>query len=51
VAVVGYANRDGAGFGAMARLGDRWSFIGKIEKPWDGRFEAGVAVVWTPRSR
>jgi hypothetical protein len=48
VAVIGYANKEQAGFAVVARKGEHWSFMGKLDKPWDGRWEYGAAVVWTP---
>lgn len=48
MAVIGYANQDEAGFAVVARKGEHWSFVGKLQKPWDNRWEYGAAVVWTP---
>lgn len=48
MAVVAYTNGHESGFGVVARLGEKWTFVGKLNKPWDGRLEYGVSVVWKP---
>lgn len=48
MAVIGYANQAEAGFAVVARMGEKWSFVGRLQKPWDNRWEYGAAVVWTP---
>jgi len=48
MAVVAYTDRVQSGFAVVARLGDKWTFVGKLNKPWDGRLEYGVSVVWKP---
>ena len=49
MAVVAYSDgQTQAGFAVVARLGEKWTFVGKLNKPWDGRLDYGVSVVWKP---
>lgn len=43
-AVVAYANGDSAKLAAVARVGEHWSVVGVLEKPYKGKLE-GEAVV------
>lgn len=49
MAVIAYSDgQTQAGFAVVARLGEKWTFVGKLNKPWDGRLDYGVSVVWKP---
>jgi hypothetical protein len=43
-AVVAYADMQGARLAVMARMGDAWSVVGVLEKPWKGQLAASAAV-------
>lgn len=44
-AIIGYATQDEAGLAVMARLKDGWSCVGRLDKPWNGKFEGSVSLV------
>jgi hypothetical protein len=46
-AVVAFADNGGAGLAVAARLGEGWSFVGKLERPWNGALEAEAQLRWT----
>lgn len=43
-AVIAYANLEAAGLAVMARLGDNWSYVASVDKPWHGALEAQTAL-------
>jgi len=44
-AIVAFVDRDQAGLAVMARLGKGWSFVGRLEKPFQGELGASVTLV------
>lgn len=48
MAVIAYSDGQTQARFAVARLGEKWTFVGKLNKPWDGRLDYGVSVVWKP---
>jgi hypothetical protein len=47
VAVVAYANTEGAKLAAFARIGAGFSFMGVLEKPYGKALQAEAALVWS----
>jgi len=47
IAVVAAANMTGATGAVMVRLGDEWSFVTTVSKPWRGSLGAEAAVRWS----
>lgn len=47
-AVLAVADKHGARLAVAARLGDSWTMVGVLEKPWQGelRAEAAVRFAW-----
>ena len=47
-AVVAFADNESAGLAVAARLGDQWSFVGRLDKSWKGPLEgqAQVRFMW-----
>lgn len=48
VAVVAYADFDKVRLGVIARMGDNWSFVGTLDKPWHGQLDGSAQIVWKP---
>ena len=48
LAVIAYADFDHARLGVVARIGDQWSFVGTLDKPWHGQLEGSAQIVWKP---
>ena len=48
IAVIAYADFDQARLGVVARIGDQWSFVGTLDKPWHGPLEGSAQIVWKP---
>ena len=46
-AVIAYADTGQAGLAVAARLGDSWSFVGRLDRAWTGQLEAEAQVRWT----
>jgi hypothetical protein len=46
VAVLGYVDEDGGHFAAAAKLGEHWSFMGHLDKPWNKPLEYAAGVLW-----
>ncbi len=47
VAVIAYANTEGAKLAAFARIGGGFSFMGVLEKPYGKTLQAEAALVWS----
>lgn len=47
VAVIAYANLDGAKLAAFARLPGGFSFVGVLEHKWKGELKAEAALAWS----
>jgi len=43
-AVVAYATTTGANLAVVGKLGQRWSVVGVLSKPYDGKLEGEAAV-------
>jgi len=43
-AVIAYADTGQAGLAVAARLGDEWSFVGRLDRAWTGQLEAEAQV-------
>lgn len=43
-AIVAYGDLEGARLAVMARLGDGWSFVGVVDRDWQGQLGAAAQV-------